>query len=81
MHIMDSPHFCLMEYKYINRQGRPEKLRGPGQRVKVGPFTQLYNEDQKKKKKKKKGHNLLAMTITTHHQPYLLIYKLATLLL
>ena len=34
----------------------------------------------KKKKKKKKGHNLLEMTITTHHQPYLLIYKLATLL-
>ena len=23
------------------KQGRPEKLRGPGQRVKVGPFTQV----------------------------------------
>ena len=23
------------------RQGRPEKLRGPGQRVKVGPLTQV----------------------------------------
>ena len=35
----------------------------------------------KLKTKKKKGHNLLTMTITTPHQPYLLIYKLVTLLL
>ena len=35
-------------------QGQPEKLRGPGQRVKVGPFTQAVSciEDQKKKKKR-----------------------------
>ena len=26
-----------------NRQGRPEKLRGPGQRVKMGPFTQAVS--------------------------------------
>ena len=26
---------------WLARQGRPEKLRGPGQRVKVGPFTQV----------------------------------------
>ena len=26
---------------YMEVQGRPEKLRGPGQRVKVGPLTQV----------------------------------------
>ena len=68
-------------------QGRPEKLRGPGKIVKVGPqgkggfhseshFTQaVYVEDQKKRR----GHYMLTMTIATPHQPYLLIYKLATL--
>ena len=49
-----------------------EKLRGPGQRVKVGPSTQVVR--WRPKKKKKKGHNLLVMTITTHHQPYLACY-------
>ena len=46
------------------RQGRPEKLRGPGQRVKVGPQgqggfhseykTSAYSCKLKTKKKKKK---------------------------
>ena len=98
-------------------QGRPEKLRGPGQRVKVGTQGQggFHSESQlhprkakgqkkpkrsKKKTKKKrpkkkpktktkdqktkdqkKGHYMLTMTIASPHQPYLLIYKLATLLL
>ena len=31
-------HCCT---SYQCRQGCPEKLRGPGQRVKVGPFTQV----------------------------------------
>ena len=31
----------LAEFQHIDGQGRPEKLRGPGQRVKVGPLTQV----------------------------------------
>ena len=32
---------CVQETTSICNQGRPEKLRGPGQRVKVGPLTQV----------------------------------------
>ena len=39
---------CIIEFDngflmniIVHDQGRPEKLRGPGQRVKVGPFTQV----------------------------------------
>ena len=35
---------CLTSWVMLSGyclQGRPEKLRGPGQRVKVGPFTQV----------------------------------------
>ena len=76
--------------KFRSEQERPEKLRGPGQRVKVGPQRQggFHSESHlypscklKTKKKKEKGHDLLTMTIATPHQPYLLIYKLTTLLL
>ena len=48
-------------------QGRPEKLRGPWQRVKVGPQWQggFHSKSQLhpscKTKKKKKGHDLLTM--------------------
>ena len=53
-----------------NTQSHPEKLRGPGQRVKVGPQGQggFHSESQlqpscKSKTKRKKGHYVLTMTI------------------
>ena len=56
----------------IHDQGRPEKLRGPGQRVKVGlqrqggfHFESQLHPSCKLKTKKKKGHDLLTMTIAT----------------
>ena len=55
------------------KQGRPEKLRGPGQRIKVGPQRQgcFHSESQLhpscKSKTKKKSHDLLTMTIATPH--------------
>ena len=66
-----------------------EIIRGPGQRVKEGPQgqggfqseSQLQPYCRSKTKKKIKGHYMLTMTIAAPHQPYLLIYKLATLLL
>ena len=35
----DAAHQTILAIAY--EQGRPEKLRGPGQRVKVGPLTQV----------------------------------------
>ena len=40
----DWPKHHVIQYvrlALVEKQGRPEKLRGPGQRVKVGPLTQV----------------------------------------
>ena len=66
------------------QQGRPEKLRGPGQRVKVGPQGQgglhfeLYNFTQAvRRRPKKKGHYILTMTISTPASPTISPYLYA----
>ena len=54
----------------MNIQGCLEKLRGPGQRIKVGPqvsilshnFTQAVSQ---RLKKEKKDHHMLIMTTAT----------------
>ena len=37
----DLPKVSINKFCCTVLQGRPEKLRGPGQRVKVGPLTQV----------------------------------------
>ena len=48
---------------YYSSQGRPEKLRGPGQRVKVGPLTQ---EKKKKRSQPADNDNNYSLPITNH---------------
>ena len=57
-----------------NDQNRPEKLRGPGQRVKVGSqkqggfhFESQLHPNGRIRPKNKKGHYILTMTIATPH--------------
>ena len=54
----------------------PEKLSGPGQRVKVGPQGQGgFHSEQLQPRCKSKTKKRLLMTIAAPHQLYLLIYN------